>query len=732
MDAKESKIFICVLILIAILASNGYCIGPQDTLRTDTGEIIPIADPGICGVDYADSQFIASLKPAYFNLPPGQTEAPLDSCSVESALRSLLQSHYVYYVEQVFTGAQLHDTLRVVGADTVMVPDLSHIFLLRQQASCEVLTAVEDLYSHQATRFAEPNYFSSLQAEPNDPYWGHPTYPQWNLKDIGYGIGCPTAWDETPGVSTIRLGIIDTGVNYTHPDLGGPIYPNDKIVGGKDYGDRDNDPMDTEGHGTAVTGIAAALTNNSIGVAGISGGWNIGGWDKGVKIYALKYTGAYGGQNTKVQAISEGADPNGNYACHILNCSWLTGFSDELGWAIASAYKVRANVVGGMGNLGEHGGHYPANCIYTNWVIGVGGYGMDGKYCDHNEYCPGVWSGYGIGLDLMAPATAIRVPNLNNEISTDFGGTSAAAPHVSGAVALLRSINNDLTPEDYEGILNFSADDPPPLESDGNVWTLHKRYGHGRLKISTAVGRLTDPSWQLTRHSATGGYVDGFLSTTYRFLPPAEGEEGYLDGSYTVERYEVRVKVVYPEQYIEIPYVWGIGEGPTGERTIGWSAADPNYQMGWCQLVPGTQKINSCVMRTYVYKVYGANPPEIWSWYPCAPNDVELQYRLWGQPGLAPPKVSGEELPFAISLKGNYPNPFNVSTVLSYELSQPGIINICVYNIMGQKVATLCDGYQSAGEYALTWDASDFPSGVYFARLKAGDIARDVKMLLLK
>jgi hypothetical protein len=99
---------------------------------------------------------------------------------------------------------------------------------------------------------------------------------------------------------------------------------------------------------------------------------------------------------------------------------------------------------------------------------------------------------------------------------------------------------------------------------------------------------------------------------------------------------------------------------------------------------------------------------------------------------LPPPKVSGPTLPGGISFNGNYPNPFNAYTVLSYELPRSAHISICVYNIRGQKIAVLYDGDQAEGEHKLTWDASDFPSGVYFARFEAGNYRGHQRMVLLK
>ncbi len=89
-------------------------------------------------------------------------------------------------------------------------------------------------------------------------------------------------------------------------------------------------------------------------------------------------------------------------------------------------------------------------------------------------------------------------------------------------------------------------------------------------------------------------------------------------------------------------------------------------------------------------------------------------------------------LPEETSLLQNYPNPFNSQTVFAYRLAEPGYIEVCVYNILGQRVATIAEGEKPAGEYSVTWDATRLPSGIYFARLKSGQDACTVKLLLLK
>ncbi|UCC81093.1 MAG: T9SS type A sorting domain-containing protein [Candidatus Zixiibacteriota bacterium] len=89
-------------------------------------------------------------------------------------------------------------------------------------------------------------------------------------------------------------------------------------------------------------------------------------------------------------------------------------------------------------------------------------------------------------------------------------------------------------------------------------------------------------------------------------------------------------------------------------------------------------------------------------------------------------------LPLEFGIDGAYPNPFNARTIINYSLPEKADITIAVYNLLGQKVATLFDGAQQPGQHKVTWDASDYPSGVYLARLQSGDRSENIKLVLLK
>ncbi|UCE66643.1 MAG: T9SS type A sorting domain-containing protein [Candidatus Zixiibacteriota bacterium] len=112
------------------------------------------------------------------------------------------------------------------------------------------------------------------------------------------------------------------------------------------------------------------------------------------------------------------------------------------------------------------------------------------------------------------------------------------------------------------------------------------------------------------------------------------------------------------------------------------------------------------------------------SYYYAIPRDTIL-YELTG--------THDDEVisPASFSLS-NHPNPFNSSTTISFTLSEAGMVNLSVYNIQGQRIAELFQGMREAGEHAISWDASDYPSGVYFARLEAGGSSKTAKMVLLK
>jgi thermitase len=121
------------------------------------------------------------------------------------------------------------------------------------------MTAFEAYRRHPAVRQAELNLVGQLALVPNDPRLSQ----QWAITKIE----AQSAWDVTTGSSSVKIAIVDTGIDYSHEDLSSKY-----VAGGYDWVNNDSNPMDDNGHGTAVAGIAAAATNNAKGIAGLC--WN--------------------------------------------------------------------------------------------------------------------------------------------------------------------------------------------------------------------------------------------------------------------------------------------------------------------------------------------------------------------------------------------------------------------------------------------------------------------------
>lgn len=277
---------------------------------------------------------------------------------------------------------------------------------------------------------------NELYYTPNDPLFGK----LWGLQKIK----CKEAWDISLGDS-ILVAVIDTGVDYNHIDIVNNIWINANGKHGKDFIDKDDDPMDYHGHGTHVAGTIAAIINNNIGITGVAPKTKI----LCVKIFpnpldsvcaeAIKY------------AIDNGA--------RILNNSWGSPVrrvsNPAVEDAIDYAYSRGGIVIFAAGNSGDDVKYYsPAN--YSK-VISVASTNInDQRASDSN---------YGNLITVSAPGVEIlSLKNGSNDYALD-SGTSMAAPHVSGLVALMLSLNPNLSFEQIKTIIqnnvDFIASDKP-------------------------------------------------------------------------------------------------------------------------------------------------------------------------------------------------------------------------------------------------------------------------------
>lgn len=301
---------------------------------------------------------------------------------------------------------------------------------------------------------AEPNYLATAQETlPNDPELGR----QWGLRVIDAATG----WDLETGASDVVIAVVDTGVDFRHPDL------SDKLVAGWDFVNGDDTPQDDNGHGTHVAGIAAASTNNGVGVAGMAWGARI----MPIKVLDASGSGTYAD-------VAAGIVYAADHGAQVINLS-LGGIAPSMALeeAVNYAHDRGAVVVAAAGNRGSAGVIYPAR--YPNAIaVAAVDPGLN----------PASFSSYGPEVDIAAPGVGIHSTLLGGGYG-EMSGTSMAVPYVAGAAALLESLDRSGLPEQVRTALENAASD---LGGQGR----DDVFGGGLLRVGAAIAyaRATEPT----------------------------------------------------------------------------------------------------------------------------------------------------------------------------------------------------------------------------------------------
>ena len=303
--------------------------------------------------------------------------------------------------------------------------------------------------------YVEPNYIYTATVEavsaPNDGSYGR----QWALHNTfkaGADIHAHEAWATSKGSSKVIVAVVDTGIDYSHPDLGSNMWtkPGTSSVHGINAVTGVEDPMDDTSfaHGTHCSGIIGAVGNNEIGISGVN--WNVG--LMGAKFLTRNGSGSLAGAIKAIDyAVANGA--------RVINASWGGGpYSQALYDSINRAGKAGILFVAAAGNDGTNNDSravYPAGYQLDN-VVAVAATDKRDQLADY--------SNFGVRNVLLAAPGSGILSTVATHGYGELDGTSMAAPHVSGAVALLLSVVQNLSPSEIKQRLAAAVDVIPSLQ----------------------------------------------------------------------------------------------------------------------------------------------------------------------------------------------------------------------------------------------------------------------------
>ncbi|MEW5767243.1 MAG: S8 family serine peptidase [bacterium] len=440
--------------------------------------------PGVSSSEFVPGELILKLKRS----PKiNQLDLPKKGQGIFTNLPTLDELNREFHVTEMKKLLELHPPIR---ESSIQAIDLTDLFKLILPADSDLEAVAAAYRKNPLVEYAEPNYIRRVSYTPNDPSLS------WGLSKVE----AYSAWDITSGSNEAIIAVVDTGLDWDHPDLAANVWINageipgnglddegngfvDDYMGwdftdapggpgaeGEDYLERDNDPMDFHGHGTHVAGIVAAVANNYQGSAGLAYGCKVMAVRSG---YATNNGDGWLEDDDCAAAIIYAAD-NG---AKVINMSWGSySPSSVIQDALDYAALAGCLLIGAAGNSNTSSVLYPAG--YPN-VLAVAA-------TDNNDR-KASFSNYGHWIDVCAPGTGIYSTLFDNTYAS-WSGTSMAAPFVAALGGLIFSQNPTWNWEKVAQHIKETAD---------NIDSINPSYagllGSGRINAYRAVLSETEP-----------------------------------------------------------------------------------------------------------------------------------------------------------------------------------------------------------------------------------------------
>jgi hypothetical protein len=580
-------------------------------------------------------------------ISPGDTAASVTAQDILNVLSKYgLTASSVYPAFPAFNEA---DTVIVIDklGDKIKQMDKAKVFTITVSDTTTQNKLISDLKGLSEVLFAEENGNNKPYIVPNDPYFGN----QWGLNNTtnpGDDIHAESAWNIFTGNPASVIGIVDYGVDITHQDL------KSKIIGGDNSYSTEGSGSGQFSHGTLVAGIAAASTNNGVGIAGVD--WNARMVPTDITDYwncvCLNYRNRQHGDvliSSKIyQAVNSSSSAwTLNHSYGLTFKSGLDGrYSTLVREAFAFAYKNNRLSCAAVGNALPGSNVFPAG--FNTGMLAVGGSdNADNPFA--STVAPFV--------DVVAPAYNIYSTNFNNQY-TSQQGSSLSTAFVTGLASLLKGFNTSLSNDDIINIIEKSAD------YKGSTPPYDEALGYGRINAQRALQYLQSP-YQLQTLTATGGTV---YASSGNIIMGMLGVLTLADAFYIVQRKEVRTTINLPTNLCSMVGVWGTGLGTTGYHDDGGNC----YGEGFCQVVPGSVTSTQATLRTYVYYVTTILGQTI-GYVPTSPQNVKFAYSILGIPE---PAINGDALVCTTTS-----NPYTLSNLptnssVNWTASPTGVVTV--------------------------------------------------------
>jgi hypothetical protein len=606
---------------------------------------------------------------------------------------------------------------------------------------------------------SDPDFGAAQPGEPSQWYLFHDDISPGTFNE---DIQSTCAWtnQRARGHRGVIVGVVDSGLDANHPDIAhtyanaawGPrILPgqNFTIEGGPE------DYTDHLGHGTQVTGVMAAKTNNGTsyvdndfrphGTAGVAGGWGTDNIDSiGVRILPVKVIDQYNDITTPPR-VADAINWAAMSGARIINLSFVADFDRDpheveplLRMALENAMKMGATCVAGTGNEDDFLNRYPAKFAEFGLCIAVGA----SEYCGLRaspETVPEfqgstMGSSYGSHVDLIAPGYNIYTTNRiagdpifgNDPYYTEVQfGTSMSCALASGVAGTLLGMEPRLRDTDLKYILrstavNYNGEDEEFLGSG--------RQDHGRaVKLDggdrqlLTTGVHSNPTW-----SSSGPEF-------YLIIQSADGLD-ITSGTYLVQRYELLYEArSFPTPYVTIPAAWVRMLHTKGWTEHNGSKATHYFNYGWGEIVPGTLTATSATFRSYTYYI-----PSLMKWVPVDPTLATLEWAAIGEVGSRTDAAFGDSSAMStlrVDVVGT-PSVRHRPIRIEIQGAANKAVGLSVFDVTGRRLTFASATCSEQGKATMSWNGEGLsgttaPAGVYFLLAEQDGFSARARCVLL-